>query len=166
VRPTRDRVRESLFNILEQMGPFSRVADLFAGSGALGLEALSRWGGQAAFVEADSAVIAILEENIRRLKFAGEARVLRRDLSRGVGFLKDRGDPFDLMLLDPPYGQGWGPRLVPAVRQASLLSAGGILVFEHDPRDPVPPEEASWRILDQRRYGSTCLTFYRSEVKT
>ncbi len=106
-RPTQDRVRESIFNILESYGPFLNVADLFAGSGALGLEAMSRWGGTAVFVEYSRPAIECLRENIRRLKMEARSRLIQRDLGRGVHFLVKSGAPFDLIFMDPPYGQGW-----------------------------------------------------------
>ena len=97
-RPTQDRVRESIFNILEPCGPFLKVADLFAGSGALGLEALSRWGGSAVFVEFSRPALDCLRENIRRLKLERKSRVIQRDLGRGVQFFLNRHAP--------PLGRG------------------------------------------------------------
>jgi 16S rRNA (guanine966-N2)-methyltransferase len=161
VRPTQDRVREALFNILEQDGPFTNVADLFAGTGAMGLEALSRWSGRALFVDMDPAAIAGLRENLRRLKLEESGRVLLRDLSRGTAFLKKVGAPFDLIFMDPPYGRDWCLKLVPEILAGSLLTDKGRLVLEHDQGDPAPEGAGPWEAADQRVYGRTRVTFYR-----
>ncbi|MBI4764844.1 MAG: RsmD family RNA methyltransferase [Deltaproteobacteria bacterium] len=204
-RPTQDRVRESIFNILEPYGPFLNVADLFAGSGALGLEALSRWGGNALFVEFSRPAVDCLRENIRRLKMETKSRLIQRDLSRGVRFLLNRhapplgrgttirlalptskgdiqrmsghenktrsvtssirelkdAEPFDLVFIDPPYGQGWCNVIVSAVLSLPLLQENGILVLEHDLKEPIPEKVGNWGIGDQRRYGQTRVSFYK-----
>lgn len=165
VRPTQDRVRESLFNILEQYGPFINVADLFAGTGAMGLEALSRWGGRALFVDADSAAIEGLQENVRRLKLEAKSRILFRQLHHGLGFLQKMGAPFDLVFLDPPYNQGWGQRIVPVLLAGELVADRGLLVLEHDQGEAVPERVGDWHRADQRRYGRTRMTFYRKTEK-
>lgn len=160
-RPTQDRVREALFNILEQQGSFARVADLFAGTGALGLEALSRWSGQALFVDSDPRVIENLRKNIQRLKFEAVSQVAARDISRGVGFLKKMGAPFDLILVDPPYRRGWGQRIIAGLLAEPLLTDRGLLVLEHDQQESVPEQVGDWLLADQRRYGQTRVSFYR-----
>jgi 16S rRNA (guanine966-N2)-methyltransferase len=162
-RPTQDRVREAIFNILEQQGIFTNIADLFAGTGAMGLEALSRWSGRGLFVDSDRGGGENLRENIRRLKFETASRVVARDLSRGVGFLEKMGAPFDLILVDPPYLRGWGQRIVEGVLTASLLTAEGLLVLEHDQKEVVPEEVLGGRLADQRRYGQTLISFYRKD---
>lgn len=160
-RPTQDRVRESIFNILEPQGPFLKVADLFAGSGALGLEALSRWDGTALFVEFSRPAIDCLRENIRKLKMETKSRVIQRDLSRGVRFLLKDSQLFDLIFMDPPYGQGWANVIVSALLSLPLLKENGILVLEHDLKEPIPEEVGNWGIGDQRRYRQTRISFYK-----
>lgn len=159
-RPTQDQVREAIFNILESRGPFRRVVDLFAGSGALGLEALSRWGGEAFFVEYSREAIHCLRENIRRLKLDGSARLIQRDLRRGVNFLKKIGGPADLVFMDPPYGQGWCNELIPDLLNPAMVEETGVLVLEHDSKEPIPLQVGDWGIGDQRRYGQTRISFY------
>ena len=160
-RPTQDRVRESIFNILEPYGPFLNVADLFAGSGALGLEALSRWGGTALFVEFSRPAVDCLRENIRRLKMETKSRLIQRDLRRGVRFLLKNSPPFDLIFMDPPYGQGWCDMIGSALLSLPLLKENGILVLEHDLKEPIPEKVGNWGIGDQRRYGQTRVSFYQ-----
>jgi 16S rRNA (guanine966-N2)-methyltransferase len=160
-RPTQDRVRESIFNILEPYGPFLNVADLFAGSGALGLEALSRWGGRAVFVEFSRPAADCLRENIRRLKMETKSRLIQRDLTRGVRFLLSNNAPFDLIFMDPPYGQGWCNLIGSTLLSLPLLKENGILVLEHDLKEPIPEKVGNWGIGDQRRYGQTRVSFYK-----
>ena len=161
-RPTQDQVREAIFNILGSEGPFLKVADLFAGSGAMGLEALSRWGGAALFVETSRAAVDCLRKNIGLLKMEGKARVIQRDLSRGVRFLHKVGGLFDLIFMDPPYGQGWCEALIPSLLSLSILEEKGVLVLEHDLKEPIPGQVGDWGIRDQRRYGQTRVSFYKS----
>lgn len=164
-RPTQDQVREAIFNILESRGPFRRVVDLFAGSGALGLEALSRWGCEAFFVEFSREAMNCLRENIRRLKLDGSARLIQRDLRRGVNFLKKIGGPADLIFMDPPYGQGWCNELIPHLLNPAMLEETGVLVLEHDSKEPIPLQVGDWGIGDQRRYGQTRISFYTCTKK-
>jgi 16S rRNA (guanine(966)-N(2))-methyltransferase RsmD len=160
IRPTQDRIREAVFNILEPYGPFYRVADLFAGSGALGLEAVSRWGGEAVLVDRSPEAVRGLKENINRLGFGERCRVIRRDLARGLGFLAEQGSSFDLIFLDPPYGRGWCEKIVPPLLTLPLLSWEGVLVLEHDLEEPVPEQVGEWSVADRRRYGRTRVSFY------
>ncbi|MGA3083783.1 MAG: 16S rRNA (guanine(966)-N(2))-methyltransferase RsmD [Thermodesulfobacteriota bacterium] len=161
-RPTQDRIREAIFNILEPSGPFLHVADLFAGSGAMGLEALSRWGGKAIFVESSRPAMDGLRENIGRLKMEGSSRLIQRDLARGVQFLTKINGPFDLIFSDPPYGQGWCNLIISSLLNPPVLKPAGILVLEHDLKEPIPEKVGDWGIEDQRRYGRTRVSFYHS----
>jgi 16S rRNA (guanine966-N2)-methyltransferase len=161
IRPTQDRIREALFSILELRGPFLKVADLFAGSGALGLEALSRWPAGAVFVDSSRPAVDLIRKNIRHLKLEARTRVIQRDLRRGVGFLAQAGDPFDLLFMDPPYGRGWGQRMVPAVLLKGIVSEQGLLVLEHEAEESVPESVKGWGLSEQRAYGRTRISFYQ-----
>jgi 16S rRNA (guanine966-N2)-methyltransferase len=161
IRPTQDRIREALFSILELRGPFLKVADLFAGSGALGLEALSRWPSTAVFVDFSRPAVDVIRKNIGHLHVEGRTRVIQRDLRRGVGFLVRAGDPFDLLFMDPPYGRGWGQKMVPAVLLRGLVSEKGLLVLEHEAEESVPESIAGWGLSEQRAYGRTRISFYQ-----
>lgn len=127
-RPTADRVRETLFSMLvSRLGTFQdlRVADLFAGSGALGLEALSRGAAYATFVERDAAVAAALKRNAEKLDATGRAQILA-----GSALALPRTEPFDLIFADPPYGAGSGTAVVSAVLKAGWLAPGGWMSVE------------------------------------
>ena len=155
-RPTSDRVREALFAIL---GPLAgaRVLDLYAGSGALGLEALSRGAAHAVFVERDPRAIGVLRANIDALGVAAEeARVVRGDALRNASSL---GDTYDLVLIDPPYrlAAALGQELSDAV--APVLAPGARVVTESDRREPL--ELTTLSLIDERRYGDTLIRIHR-----
>lgn len=161
IRPTADRVRESLFNLLAH-GPYgdpvpgARVLDLFAGTGALGLEALSRGAVHATLVDDGRAALALLRENVARMKAEDRARVLPRDATR-LG--PDPGAPFDLVFLDPPYGRGLGSRALAAAGAGGWLAPGALVVIEEAAGAAPPPGLTP---LDARRYGDTMISIFRA----
>jgi len=163
LRPTSDRVRESLFNLLAHGGygdpvPGARVLDLFAGTGALGLEALSRGAAHAAFVETGRPALALLRENLRRLGAEAEAWVIERDATRPG---RCPGAPFDLVFLDPPYGLGLGARALAAAREGGWIAPGALVAWEEAAgAAPAPPPGLT--LLDARRYGGTMVSLLRS----
>ena len=162
LRPTSDRERESLFNLLAH-GPYGappppegrRVLDLFAGTGALGLEALSRGAVQARFVENGAKALGLLRENIARLGAGEAARVLATDATR-LGPCPEA--PFDLVFLDPPYRRGLGERALAAAGRGGWLAPGALLVWEEAAAVLPPP---GLTLLDARRYGDTMITLMR-----
>ncbi len=161
LRPTPDRVREALFNALTQgrwgnLVTGARVLDLFAGTGALGLEALSRGAAQVVFVEEGAAGRALIRANVEKMRAGGATRLFRRDATR----LGDNRDPgFDLVFMDPPYGQGLGARALASARAGGWLAPGALVVWEESAAQE-PPE--GFTLLDQRRYGQTWLTLIRA----
>jgi 16S rRNA (guanine(966)-N(2))-methyltransferase RsmD len=163
IRPTPDRVREALFSILySKRGPFSgcTVLDLFAGSGALGIEALSRGARHAWFVESSRPAINTIRQNLARCELADRATVIMADLWRALPGLVEVG-PFDLLFADPPYAAGHAPRLLQEVSRLGLLATDGLLCLETAPTDPVPDQANNLALLDRRRYGSTMLHFFQ-----
>lgn len=160
LRPTTDRVRESIFNLLINGGhgnpvAGARVLDLFAGTGALGLEALSRGAEFACFVDDGTAARTLLQRNIQLMRAAQATEILRRDATRPG---PHRGRPFDLVFLDPPYGLGLGEKALAGARAGGWLAPGAVIVWEE--RDP-PLVPAGLAQLDQRRYGDTTVTLLR-----
>jgi 16S rRNA (guanine966-N2)-methyltransferase len=136
-RPTSDRVRETLFSMLaSRLGSFEdlRVADLFAGSGALGLEALSRGAASAAFVENDARAVSIIKRNSAKLGAEERVRIVG-----GSALALPRSDPFDLILADPPYASGSGTAVIEAVARAGWLAPGGWLSVETSRGDTIDP---------------------------
>jgi 16S rRNA (guanine966-N2)-methyltransferase len=161
VRPTPDRVREALFSILGDRCVDACVADLCAGTGALGLEALSRGARSVLFVEEDPAVAEVLRENVARVALPG-AEVVVRDARAALAALARQGAPaFDLVLADPPFAAGLVPPLARALVDGALLARGGLLVIEHPAGDAL--RLPGLRQVDARRYGSVALDFLESE---
>lgn len=161
LRPTSDRVRESIFNLLINGThgnpiPGARVLDLFAGTGALGLEALSRGAAQVTFVDDGAAALALLGRNIARMRVADLTETLRRD-ARHLG--PNRGAPYRLVFLDPPYGKGLGEAALASCAAGGWLAPGATVVWEEGVQ-PVPP--GGFALLDQRRYGGTIVTLLRA----
>lgn len=153
VRPTLDRVREAWMSILQYEIPGARVLDLFSGSGALGLEMLSRGAATAEFVEIDTKTIRVLEKNIELLG-AGQAAIVRR--SDAVRFAEKLGEnAYDVAVADPPYKGGFGQKLVEVWLERPFSR---ILSVEHDSHEKLPAS------VETRRYGSTAITFYRREA--
>jgi 16S rRNA (guanine966-N2)-methyltransferase len=164
IRPTSDRLRESLFNILGHgyglPAEGTRVLDLFAGTGALGIEAISRGGGHATFVETGAEGRGIIRENIEALGLTGVTRILRRDatdLGR-AGTIQ----PFDLVFCDPPYGKGLGEAALAGAREGGWLAADAICVLE-ERADAEIGELKGFTILERRGAGDSQLVFLRAE---
>ncbi len=160
LRPTTDRVREAIFNLLINGShgnpvPGARVLDLFAGTGALGLEALSRGAARVAFVDDGIKARALIRANIERARAMDVTDLWRRDATR-LG--PHRGAPYGLVFLDPPYGKGLGERAVASALEGGWIAPGAVIVWEesHPPVVPAPLVQ-----VDQRRYGDSIVTLLR-----
>ncbi|HZS37994.1 MAG TPA: 16S rRNA (guanine(966)-N(2))-methyltransferase RsmD [Polyangia bacterium] len=158
-RPTADRVREAVFNILVARGePPERVLDLYAGSGALGLEALSRGARQAVFVEQHGETLDLIRANARELGFATSCQFVR---SRSLDWLAKGGGKFGWIFLDPPYAAKELDRALALIAERALVAEGGVVIAEHDWRaEPLINEASGLELLDRRRYGQTAVSFY------
>lgn len=161
LRPTSDRVREAIFNLLtnslaENPVPGARVLDLFAGTGALGLEALSRGAARVAFVDDGAKARALLRANVEKMQAMGTTDIWRRDATR-MG--DNRGAPYGLVFLDPPYHKGLGEAALVSALAGGWLAPGAVIVWEEGTA-PQPP--AGFTTLDQRRYGDTLVTLLKA----
>lgn len=161
-RPTADRTREAVFNVLEHAAwspglQGARVIDLFAGSGALGLEALSRGAAVCLFVETDAAARGAIRDNIDALApeggLNGRSRIHRRDATDLAPKPAGDGPPYDLAFLDPPYGRDLGERALASLALGGWLGEGAICVFERGAGEP-EPAVPGFTLLDSRRYGA------------
>jgi 16S rRNA (guanine966-N2)-methyltransferase len=157
VRPTSDRVRESLFARLGDLAG-TRVLDLYAGTGALGIEALSRGADRAVFVERAGPSLECLRANLEQLGLCGQARVVRGDVPAAVRRLGREGQRFDVVFLDPPYASDEAPRALRALLEAGVLEPRAEVVLERSRRHPLPGV-AGIVPLDERRYGDTLVTW-------
>ena len=162
VRPTSDRVRESLFNLLGQFFDGGQVLDLYAGTGALGIEALSRGCESAVFVERDRRAGAAIRRNLERTGFADRAEIIGGEVERQLGWLMQRGGPYNLIFADPPYRIAAGEVRGILYRLGTLLGPGGRVIVESG---EAPAEGPVGRKGVTRRYGGTFVTvFEQSEL--
>ena len=157
-RPTADRVRESLFSILMRTVPGARVLDLFAGSGALALEAISRGAASAVLVDSDRRAVAAITCNIETASASDVVKLIKSDWRAALSGLNG---PFDLVFLDPPYAMlsAYAEAAV-ALRDRGLLAEGAIIVMEHRSKDAISAPDG-FEIYDERRYGEATLAFVR-----
>ena len=159
VRPTSDRAREALFNILSLKIYGARVLDLFAGSGALGIESLSRGAKEVLFNDCSKDSVAIVKKNLTALKIAinGEqAKVVQSDY---LACLEQARGQFDLIFIDPPYRFDYGEKALKKIAERGLLTENGIAVYERDV--PFDGEIAGLEKYDERKYGKAYLTFFK-----
>lgn len=165
-RPTSDRARQAIFNVLEHAAwspglRDARVVDLFAGSGALGFEALSRGAAFCLFVETDEAARGAIRETVEAFGLFGRTRVHRRDATDLGTRPGSDGPAFDLAFLDPPYGQGLGEAALARLAAGGWLAPGALVVFERGADEP-PFEVPGFKVLDQRDYGAARVWFLRA----
>lgn len=163
-RPTSDRAREAVFNILEHAAwslgvEERRVLDLFAGSGGLGLEAMSRGAAFALFVETDAGARGAIRDNIEALGLFGTTRIHRRDATDLGVKPAGLGEPFDLVFLDPPYGKGLGERALAKLRQGGWITEDALLAFECGVDEA--PARPGFETLDTREYGAAKVLFLK-----
>ncbi len=158
IRPTSDKVKEALFSILADRVGNSRVLDLFGGTGAIGIEALSRGAREVEFVESDPAAIKVLHKNLEACDFTERAVVHCMDAYR---FLKQAAGPYDLVFADPPYHWKQLKKLLPALSRGDIMGSGSFFVLEHFRKVPVPEGFGSLKGFRSYQYGDTVLTFYR-----
>lgn len=163
VRPTTDRVREALFSTLGPTVAGARVLDLFAGSGAVGIEALSRGAAEAVFVDSDPQAVASIRANLALTGLEGGATVLRMAAERFVERPPGQAGTFDLAYLDPPYALGFPAGLLEALGAGSVLAPGAEVVVECRAMVGSPPAVPGFRVLLARRYGDSSLVFLRAE---
>ncbi len=161
VRPTSDKVKEAYFSIVGEKIVNSSFLDLFAGTGGMGIEALSRGAQRAVFVENNRQALQALRENLQRTGLSGEAEVIGREVFRALHFLAGRRDFFDLIYIDPFYDYDKVPELFAVLRKKELVSGGGLVCLERAAR-----QKEDWQELSQfqpwktKHYGNTVLEFF------
>jgi 16S rRNA (guanine966-N2)-methyltransferase len=165
VRPTSDKVRQAIFNILEHQDfgvtlEGARVADLFAGTGALGLEAISRGAAFCLFVEDAAASRALIHRNIEELGLTGVSKIWRRDATQLGAMAPGAGGPFDLVFLDPPYRKNLVAPALASLSEGGWLAPGALLIVETAGDESLAAERI--QILDTRMYGETTVSFLRA----
>ncbi|HUL00324.1 MAG TPA: 16S rRNA (guanine(966)-N(2))-methyltransferase RsmD [Nitrospirota bacterium] len=157
VRPTSDKVKQALFNILSDRVDSAVFLDLYAGAGGIGIEALSRGAAQVTFVDASRESLNVIKQNISQAGFNERALVL---LSEAATFLKKKSGPYDIVFLDPPYSEALEP-ILKLIADATILKHGSIIIIEHFKKQPPPREITQLTLYREARYGDTVLTFYK-----
>ena len=161
IRPTADRVRETLFNILGQTCDDLDVLDLYAGTGALGLEAVSRGANKAVLVDSGREALALCKENIEALKFGAKVELLVMDAIKAIASLGKQGRTFQLVFADPPYNKRAGLSILEALDAANVITDGGIAVIETGADEKLPEQQGRFTRIDERAYGATNVSIFR-----
>ncbi len=165
VRPTSDRVKESLFNILGSEIEGKVVLDLFAGTGNLGIEALSRGAERVIFVEKGRQALRLIQTNLHQFGLVDRSEIIPKDVNRAIGILKQRGECFDLILMDPPYEKGLIQRTLMKLNTHPIYDRDSILVIEHNRREPLPRILDGWNLIRQQKIGDALLSFLTLQVR-
>lgn len=164
-RPTADRVKESVFNILGDIVIDAKVLDIFAGTGNLGLEALSRGAASAVFIDSNVESINIIKDNALRTKLNGYTEIYRNDVIRALNKFVETNRSFDLIFCDPPYNQGFIPIVLEKVAKYSILNPDGILVLEHSKHEKITDNWDNLELRRVERYGETLISFLLYNTK-
>jgi len=168
-RPTKDKVREALFNVL---GPYIKglkILDLFAGSGSLGIEALSRGGASAVFVDSARASTKVIEKNLEALglpKGTENVRVLTRDVRSAMISLYKSGENFDIIFIDPPYYKNWIRKCLKYNSVYDILAPSGLIIAEHFKKDKIPQQTKPLKLIRQLAYGDTVISIYKKVLSS
>ena len=159
-RPTADRVKEALFSIIQYDVPSAKVLDLFAGTGQLGIEALSRGAKSAVFIDERADACALVKENLNKTRLSEDAKVLRSDYA---AYLRGCREKFDIIFLDPPYAEVFLENSLKMITEIDILQSGGIIVTERPLGKELPYEFAGYARSKDYKYGNTLLTLYRKD---
>ena len=164
IRPTSERVRESVFNILSNRLSFGSldVLDLFAGTGGLGIEALSRGARSAVFVDASPAAQKTIRVNLKATKLRGRATVVGAYAFKALTILEERKLCFGVVFLDPPYEEGWIAKSMSRLSRGNLLLPNAMVIVEHAPKERLAVTYAPLVLTESRHYGTTDVSFYET----
>jgi 16S rRNA (guanine966-N2)-methyltransferase len=159
IRPTADRTRESIFNILSHRIFGTDVLDLFAGTGALGIEALSRGAESAVFVDNSRRSLSVVQRNVESCTLNDRANIIKWNIEKNLNCLKSMGTGFGLVFIDPPYNRNLVKPTLFNLDQSKSLQNGSCIVVEHASLEPVPTDLLAFELSDQRQYGKTLVSF-------
>ncbi|WP_099188064.1 16S rRNA (guanine(966)-N(2))-methyltransferase RsmD [Tepidibacter mesophilus] len=163
VRPTTDRVKESVFNIISDKVMDSFVLDLFSGTGSLGIEALSRGSERATFVDASKSSMEIIKENIQKARVNDKSELILSDSISAVNKLGVRRDKFDIIFMDPPYLKNFIEKTLIEISKREILEEDGIIIVEHDIKDEVKDNIEKLQKYREKKYGNTMISFFAWE---
>lgn len=165
IRPTADKTKEALFDIIGEEVRGARVLDLFAGTGNLGIEALSRGARRALFVDTAKRAVAIIRANVGRVKYGDRCEVWQADAFSALSRLGRMGRRFDIVFCDPPYGHQFAERSLNFLALGHLVENDGLVAMEHHWKDKLPQRVGTLLMLDERCFGDTAVTFYRQRAE-
>lgn len=158
-RPSSDRLREAVFNILGPRVVDASVLDLFAGTGALGIEALSRGADRCVFIENSIPALVVIRKNIAQCALEERSRVIRWNIANSLDCIQCRQPPFDLVFMDPPYGEDLIAPALSHLQRSASIGADVRVVVEHGVSNGIPPVVSGFKVIDQRRYGKSVVSF-------
>jgi 16S rRNA (guanine966-N2)-methyltransferase len=161
IRPTADRLREAVFNILSSLVQDAVVLDLFAGTGAFGLEAVSRGALSAVFIDNHEDAIRLVKKNIHACGVAAQTRVVKWDITRNLHCLKDAQPGFNLVFLDPPYRNDLIRPALLHLHECRAVQPDAWILIEHSIREPLPHDLDNFHLEDQRKYGKSLVSFFK-----
>jgi 16S rRNA (guanine(966)-N(2))-methyltransferase RsmD len=161
IRPTSDRARETIFNVLGQRCDGLTVLDLFAGTGALGLEAVSRGAIKAVLVDRDKEALSLCRLNTDAFKFTDQVEIVSGNALEAIAALGRKGRVFELVFSDPPYALTAGVSVLEALGQAKIVSEGGVAVIEHGKTEQIPERVGHFVQMDERDFGTAIVTMFR-----
>ena len=160
IRPTTDRVKESLFNIISNYIIDSNILDLFSGTGSLGIEALSRGAMKCVFVDISKDSMSIIKDNIEKARLNDKSETMITDYVGAINKLSSRNEKFDVIFMDPPYYKNIFIPALEKINSAKILKEDGIIVVEHDSKDKLPDNIGNIIKDRDKKYGNTTLSFY------
>ena len=162
IRPTSDRVREAIFDILAIEWDGKEVLDLFAGTGGLGIEALSRGAHRVVFIENHPQALRVLKKNLRALNLTESCELVKFDVEAGIRSAEKNKWKFDVVFLDPPYAIGLADNTLRLIAASNILGENGLVVVEHPCQERFSEQYRKIKMIDQRRYGRTGISFFMS----
>jgi len=161
IRPTSDGIKESLFNILQEVSG-KAFLDLFAGCGNVGLEALSRGAANVVFVEKNPVMVNAIKRNLLELGINNKYQILETEAAKGIKKLQRKGEQFDFLFADPPYEKGFIREIFQYLGEGEMISSSGVAIFQHSIREDIPGTlTGTFMLTDQRRYGDTRISFFK-----
>ncbi|NMA96083.1 MAG: 16S rRNA (guanine(966)-N(2))-methyltransferase RsmD [Clostridiales bacterium] len=163
-RPTSDRVKEAVFNMISHRLTESVVLDIFAGSGNLGFEALSRGSSRVTFIDNDIRAVRIIDKNARMLECLRDIHIIKKEASRAIESLSNINCIFDIIFMDPPYAKKMEIETLEAIIRADIIKERGLIIVEHASKVVMPDKIENVHRLDTRKYGNTSISFYTRGV--
>ena len=161
IRPTSDGIKESLFNILQEVSG-KAFLDLFAGCGNVGLEALSRGAANVVFVEKNPVMVNAIKRNLLELGINNKYQILETEAAKDIKKLQRKGEQFDFLFADPPYEKGFIREIFQYLGEGEMISSSGVAIFQHSIREDIPGTlTGTFMLTDQRRYGDTRISFFK-----